>query len=478
MGTARYGSGEVRPKRPINADVPAPEAETKEEPTPAPVPAGQTAPKQAADSTSTRAAEPAPKSQSKPPREPKPLAPKLLAGLVVLAVVFIVVAIVGGSGGSEKPAATSSPAPASAPPAEKEAGDGSAPAQTAESLGYPAFATGNTTRVGGSDPAATAAAVSLAVFPSTTPAQRPAAVTLVGEEDWAGAIAASVLMAPPVRAPILFSAPDELPDATAEALEALDPQGGKATEGAAFFAVGAVTLPDGAGKTTRIDSGDPASTAAQIATLRDRLFGGEPAAIIVAPADHPDVAMPAAAWAARSGDPVLYADGKALPQPTAAVLKRHPQAPVYVLGPASAIAARTMGEIAKVSKRVKRVAGEDAVTTALAFARYGDGSFGWNVNDPGHGFVLARSDAPLDAAAAAPLSASGTWGPLLLTDDAGTLPAEVRSYFLDVKPGYTTNPTRAFYNHVWVIGDQEAIDVNQQAEVNALAELAKIGGGE
>jgi hypothetical protein len=64
---------------------------------------------------------------------------------------------------------------------------------------------------------------------------------------------------------------------------------------------------------------------------------------------------------------------------------------------------------------------------------------------------------------------------LLLTGGAGTLPAEVRSYFLDVKPGYTTNPTRAYYNHVWVIGDQEAIDVKQQAEVNELAELAKIG---
>jgi hypothetical protein len=67
---------------------------------------------------------------------------------------------------------------------------------------------------------------------------------------------------------------------------------------------------------------------------------------------------------------------------------------------------------------------------------------------------------------------------LLLTDSAASLPAELHSYFLDMKPGYTTNPTRAFYNHVWVIGDQEAIDVNQQAEVNELAELAKIGGGE
>ncbi len=92
--------------------------------------------------------------------------------------------------------------------------------------------------------------------------------------------------------------------------------------------------------------------------------------------------------------------------------------------------------------------------------------------------VVARSDEPLTAAIAAPLSASGTWGPLLLSDDAGTLPKALREYLLDIKPGYSTDPTRAFYNHVWVIGDQEAIDVNQQAEIDQLAELAKIGGGE
>jgi hypothetical protein len=160
------------------------------------------------------------------------------------------------------------------------------------------------------------------------------------------------------------------------------------------------------------------------------------------------------------------------------VLQRHEKVPVFVLGPESAISAKALAAIAKVSTSVERVAGKDAVANAVAFARYADGNFGWNINDPGHGFVLVRDDSPLDAAVAAPLSASGTWGPLLLTDSATTLPAALREYFLDVKPGYTTNPTRAFYNHVWVIGDQEAIDVNQQAEVNELAELAKIGGGE
>jgi len=182
--------------------------------------------------------------------------------------------------------------------------------------------------------------------------------------------------------------------------------------------------------------------------------------------------------AARSGDPVLFADAESLPAATAKALRRYADVPVYVLGPSSAISSDVFREIAKIDGKVKRVSGESPVENAIAFARYSAADFGWNINDPGHGFVLARAESPLDAAAAAALSASGTWGPLLLTDSAASLPAELRSYFLDVKPGYTTNPTRAFYNHVWVIGDQEAIDMNQQAEVNGLAELAKIESGE
>lgn len=437
------------PKRPINADVPAPEEAEKE----------------------ARPAE-ATEEEPKPSPAPKSQAPKLLAGLVALAIVFIVVAIVGSSG-SDKGDTSAAPAPATS-----GADSASGSSQTAETLGYPAFATNNTTRIGGSDPVANAAAVALAVFPSTTAEQRPAAVTLASEEDWAGAIAASVLMAPPVRAPLLFSFPDELPEASEEALDALEPQGGKDTGGASLFAIGSVSLPGGADKTARVDSGDPAATAAQIATLRERLAGKPPAHFLLASSSQPDFAMPAAAWAARSGDPVLYAEAKQLPPATAAVLKAHPKVPVFVLGPTAAISKGTFGEIAKISKQVKRVAGKDPIANALALARYHAGDFGWNINDPGHGFVLARSDSPADAAAAAALSASGTWGPLLLTDDADTLPTAVRDYFLDVKPGYTSDPTRAFYNHVWVIGDEDAITVDQQAEVNELAELAKIGGEE
>jgi hypothetical protein len=461
----------VSADRPINADVPV--EDTPSATSPAEV-------EKEAQKPGPKTPEAKPKSKPAKPqrqREPVPGALKLIAGTIAVAILFILAAVLGGGGGSKSASTPDGPAPASTPASTDGGGGESAATQTAEQLGYPAFATNNTTRVGGSDAAANAAGVALAAFPSTTPAQRPAAVTLVGEDDWTGALAAAVLMAEPVRAPVLISG-DDVPEPTEEALAALDPQGSGASNGAGAFLIGDVASPDLAGKATRVRAGAPAATAAAIAKLRDRLAGSAPDHVVVASADHPDLAMPAAAWAARSGDPVLFAEGAKLPQPTVAALKRHTDVPVYVLGPKTAIPASVLSEIKKIDHRVHRVSGKDAVANAIAFARYADGSFGWNVNDPGHGFVLARSDAPLDAAAAAALSASGTWGPLLLTDSAATLPKALRDYFLDVKPGYTTNPTRAFYNHVWVIGDQEAIDVNQQAEVNELAELAKIGAGQ
>ena len=394
-----------------------------------------------------------------------------IAALVVIAAAFIAAAILGG--GSKSP----SPAPGAAAPVAANSSTTSTPAaQTAAQLGYPAFATNNTTRIGGADPASNGAGVALATFPSTTPAQRPPAVTLVGEDDWQGAIAASVLVAAPLRAPILISSPGGIPGPTANALSALNPRGSGYTGGAQAFAIGAVSAPSNLSRMVRVKASGAAATAAAIGRLRERLLGVEPEHIVIASAQQPGFAMPAAAWSARSGDPVLFADRNRLPSATATALRRHSKLPIFVLGPSSAISSTVIREVAKIDGRVRRVSAGNPVENAITFARFSEGSFGWNVNDPGHGFVIARTNSPLDAAVASPLSASGTWGPLLLSDSAARLPTALRGYLLDVKPGYTTDPTRAFYNHVWIIGDEGAIDVNEQAEIDSLAALSKIGG--
>ena len=168
---------------------------------------------------------------------------------------------------------------------------------------------------------------------------RPAAVTLVGEDDWQAGVAASVLMADPVGAPVLVSGGDEVPAITSQALDALQPEGGNASGGAQVFALGGVAAPDDL-DTRRLDATDPAAAAEAIDRLRSELVGEEPKHIVLTTSEQAGFAMPAAAWAARSGDPVLFATRDQLPKPTAKALKRHEDARVYVLGPSSAISSR------------------------------------------------------------------------------------------------------------------------------------------
>jgi hypothetical protein len=362
-----------------------------------------------------------------------------------------------------------------APPAPQVIVKEQAPPEQPADLGFPAFATKNTTRVAGTDPVADAAGVALAVYPSSGGVPGPDAVTLVDAGDWQAGVAAASLVAAPVGAPILITDNGELPQLTASAVRSLAPPGSSRTGGRQVFAIGAAASPAGF-DSKQIGGDDPATMASELDRWRTEL-AGEPDHLLIVDEDEPALAMPAAAWAARSGDPILFTGGDQLPKPTAEAIHRHERSQVFVLGDESAVSKRVFDQIDKISAGAQRVGAANEVANSIALARYANGSFGWNINDPGHGFVIASADRPLDAAAAAPLSASGTWGPLLVTDDPDAPPSQLQSYLLDVKPGYQTDPTRAVYNHIWLIGDPSAISVDFQAQVDELAEVAPVSSG-
>ncbi len=364
--------------------------------------------------------------------------------------------------------------PAAAPEAVVKRVEGST--NETQDLGFPAFATRNTTRVAGADPVADAAAVALATNPSTGGLEGPAAVSMVDVADWPGGIAAASLAAEPVSAPLLYSEGGDLPDLTRSALAALAPKGSADTKDDQIFVIGDGAEPDGL-STAAAGGQNPAEVAAEVAKLREKLTGKPPESIVVTSSDEAAFAMPAAAWAARSGDPVLFAQRDSVPKPTLELIEANRKVPVYVLGPDSAISPKAVDQLNEAGGEVTRIAAKDPVENAVEFARFTDGTFGWNINDPGHGFVLLNTNRPADAGAAAALSASGKWGPALLTDDSGELPGALRGYLLDLKPGYQDDPTRALYNHVWVIGDQATISIPFQAQVDELAELVKVGSG-
>jgi hypothetical protein len=343
----------------------------------------------------------------------------------------------------------------------------------AQDLGFPTFATKNTTRIGGADPIADAAAAARAVYSGATRVTRPRAVVLADDADWRVGLAASVLMSSPIRAPLLYAhGADALPAATQNALTALAPTGSKEAGGAQVIRIGDVPQLEGT-KTTDLRGGDAFALARAIDAFQAAARGTTSDRVVVVGADAPEYAMPAAAWAAKAGDPILFTNRDSVPRDTRAAIAAHQQPKIYVLGPPSAVSDKALGELKKLGS-VTRISGPTPAASSVAFARFVDGAFGWGVVDPGHGFVFANTSRPGDAGAAAPLSASGTYGPLLVTDDAAKLPTALQGYLLDVQPGYTRDPVRGVYNHAWIIGDEGALSVPVQSQIDALLEIVPV----
>jgi hypothetical protein len=342
-----------------------------------------------------------------------------------------------------------------------------------QDLGFPVFATKNTTRVGGADPIADAAAVARAVYSGATRVTRPRAVVLADGRDWRIGVASAVLMGAPLRAPLLYGdGPDKLPGATENALKTLAPTGAKQAGNAQVVRVGEV--PDLPGtRTTDLRGADPFALARAVDAFQAAARGATSDRVLVVSADDAAYAMPAAAWAAKAGDPVLFTHKDDLPRDTRAAIAAHQQPKIYVLGPESVVSDKVVKALRRLGS-VSRIAGPDAASTSVAFARFVDGAFGWGVVDPGHGFVFANANRPADAGAAAPLSASGQYGPLLVSGDGARLPSTLQGYLLDVQPGYTRDPVRGVYNHGWIIGDEQAFSVPVQSQIDALLEIVPV----
>jgi hypothetical protein len=352
-------------------------------------------------------------------------------------------------------------------------------------------ATKNTTRLGGANPVEDAAAVALATNPGLTPATRPRAVVIVDDRDWPAALAAAALAGAPLNAPLLYSEGASLPALSAQALAAMHPTGAASLGGARVILVGPAAAP--AGYPTRVLRGTsggggageaPAETAAQVERLTEAIHGGPPRRVIVVGADGPPaLAMPAAGLAAESGAPVLPVDAASVPPATREVLARLHRPNIYAVGPPAAVSRAVLSQLKRFGP-VRRIyagaeaVGEGAAKNAIAVARFADGPFGWAIEQPGHGLVFALASRPLDAPAAAPLSASGEYGPLLLLERPGTPPGALTKFLGDIQPAYDAAPeseypaVKGVYNHGWLIGDEEAISVKAQAELDGLLEIA------
>jgi hypothetical protein len=264
-----------------------------------------------------------------------------------------------------------------------------------------------------------------------------------------------------------------------------------------------------------VRAGDPFKRAVEIEGLNTIMHGGPPHAVIVVAADGPPaLAMPAAGLAAQTGAPILFVTAVGVPAPTREALAQLREPEIYVLGPSTAVSDAVLARLARygTAKRIlattktpgarayasalpsagapsasSSVAGatdatatiaQSPVENAIATATFAEESFGWGVREPGHGLVFASATQPLDAPAAAPLSASGDYGPLLLLEGPTQVPAALGEYLRDIQPAYSDaaayRPVHGSYNHGFLIGDAHAISATAQAELDTMLEISPV----
>jgi hypothetical protein len=364
----------------------------------------------------------------------------------------------------------------------KSAGPGKSLAPVAEQ-GAVSVVTGNTSRIGGSDAASDAAAVARSIYPGLTPTSRPEAIVVVDEGSFQTALAASSLASIPLNAPLLFSSGGSLPGVSSEAIENLHPRGAASLGGAQVIKVGSSPSVPGNLHTLTLPPRAPAAAAAAIEQLLARARGSQPHQVIVVPTGaSPTQLMPVAGLSAQSGAPILFATSAGVPGATAAVLQGLGHPAIYVLGDgqlhhATMQELRHFGHVTAINGTTQP-GGEDRSPTgnSIQIARFTDGTFGWGVKEPGHGLVFANAARPLDGPAAALLSASSQYGPLLVLESAGRIGAAMGTYLADIQPAYTSapafRPVHGVYNHGWLIGDEHMITPVTQAEIDSLLAIS------
>jgi hypothetical protein len=355
---------------------------------------------------------------------------------------------------------------------------GSGPVAAVGSRGAGGLSTKNTTRIGGAKSEIDAAAVAVAVYPGLTTATRPQAVVLVDGGYWPAALAASVLAGAPLNAPLLYGEGSTLPEASARALRVLAPTGATALGRAQVIRIGDTAAPPGY-LTRSVAGRDPATLAVAIEQLSSALRPRASRKLIVTAADAaPAMTMPAAGLSAQTGAPILFVERSTVPRATAAELGRLRKSSIYLIGPSTVVSDSVARELERFGS-VTRIAGATPASNAIAVARFTDGSFGWGVVEPGHGLVFASASRPFDAPAAAPLSATGDYGPLLLLEGPLGVSAELSGYLSDLQPGSPpSGPVHGVYNHGWLIGDERAIDATTQAQLDSILQISSRAAAE
>ena len=318
----------------------------------------------------------------------------------------------------------------------------------------------NAARVGGIGAADVAAGATMAVYPPDG-GDRPSSWFLVRDDRWTDAVIAAQFATKPINAGLGVIDKEYVPTATVDALARVTVTGypkGKGLEAAVLGKAGTdvfVALKDRKLKMTQLKERTPFVLAEKVVPFHGGGARKYTSSIVVASADERSYALPAAAWSAYSGDALVLTARDAVPAATRRVIAQREKLTLerptlYVIGPESVISESVVAELSAYGE-VKRVAGQSAVETAIALARYRDPEtlFGWGLRRAPANFSLVNEDDWGDAVGAFTFAAKGPQAPLLLTDSAERLPKPVEGYLDDLSGSQPS--------HGFVFGDRESI---------------------
>lgn len=321
----------------------------------------------------------------------------------------------------------------------------------------------DSTRLANDDPAALGVAVSATLFPTGSDVV-PGAVVITPVETWQAGVAAVPLLRW-INGPLLL---DDGSEAIQSEVERLQPAGVNALDGATVIRIGLDQAPD-AGAEVAVLAGSGAELAARVDELVERLTGAPHPNVLLVPED-PGYALPAAYWAAQSGDALLFG-GNPLPEATRQALERRGgQARIYLIGPGLEV------EGLSGYGQVQQMGARDPVAAAVAIAKYHDqaAGVGWGIDGSRYfasrNFVLANQANPELAVAGLALGRFGKVGPLLWTERDRISPA-THQYLWKMKPLYFITPAEGRFNHLWVLGGLEQISYTVQGNADLTQEI-------
>lgn len=246
----------------------------------------------------------------------------------------------------------------------------------------------------------------------------------------------------------------------------------------AILLYGDATPPNSANGTTpstvNVSGGDPAETAASIAT-RGNESDESPDNVIIVSAEDPRWALPAAAWSAYSGDPILFATEDDVPSPTREAIEELNASHAYVLSPPDLVSEDALSDL---DVEWTRVSGETPQSHAVEVAQFRDEArdFGWGIHERDkvgyYNFMLVNPGEPEHAVSTANLQ-WGKAGPILLVDDDGSLPPVTENYAWQTQPAWFSSPKEGPFNHLFAVGTTEQVSWIAQTRLDYAVEITQ-----